>query len=52
MPAMAGSFIKIGLADMLYVSEFTGVVLMYAGFILATAVQRVSVLAPDSASLK
>ena len=52
MPAMAGSFIKIGLADMLYVSEFTGVVLMYAGFILATAVQRVSVLAPDSATVK
>lgn len=36
MPAMAGSLIKAGLADMLYVSEFVGVVLMYVGFTLAT----------------
>jgi len=39
MPAMAGSFIKAGLADWLYVSEFLGVVLMYAGFMQATARQ-------------
>lgn len=37
MPAMAGSFIKAGLADWLYLSEFLGVVLMYAGFVQATA---------------
>ncbi len=36
-PAMAGSFVKAGLVDVLYVSEFVGAVLMYAGFILATA---------------
>ncbi len=36
MPAMAGSFIKLGLVDWLYASEFLGVVLMYAGFIQAT----------------
>jgi hypothetical protein len=52
LPAMAGSFIKIGLADMLYVSEFMGVVLMYAGFTLATSVQRVTSLAASSASGK
>lgn len=52
MPAMAGSFIKIGLVDMLYVSEFTGVVLMYAGFILATSVQRAPALASDTSSVK
>ncbi|HEX6305521.1 MAG TPA: hypothetical protein VFZ76_15105 [Anaerolineales bacterium] len=37
MPAMAGSFIKAGLVDWLYLSEFLGVVLMYAGFVQATA---------------
>lgn len=37
MPAMAGSLIKAGLADWLYLSEFLGVVLMYAGFLRATA---------------
>ncbi len=40
MPAMGGSFIKAGLVDWLYVSEFVGVVLMYAGFLLATSRQR------------
>jgi hypothetical protein len=37
LPAMAGSFVKAGLVDFLYVSEFLGVVLMYIGFIQATA---------------
>ena len=36
-PAMAGSFIKAGLVDMLYVSELLGAVLMFAGFLLSTA---------------
>jgi hypothetical protein len=30
MPAMAGSFVKAGLVDWLYMSELLGVVLMYA----------------------
>ena len=37
LPAMAGSFIKAGLVDWLYVSEFLGVLLMYVGFLQATA---------------
>ncbi len=37
MPAMAGSFIKAGLVDWLYVSEFLGAVIMYVGFLRATA---------------
>jgi hypothetical protein len=36
MPAMAGTFVKAGLVDWLYVSEFIGVVLMYTGFVQAT----------------
>ena len=36
-PAMAGSFVKMGLVDGLYLSELMGVVLMYIGFIQATA---------------
>ena len=37
-PAMAGSFVKLGLVDGLYLSELVGVVLMYIGFIQATTV--------------
>jgi hypothetical protein len=37
MPAMAGTLIQAGLVDWLYVSEFFGVVLMYLGFLQATA---------------
>ncbi len=36
LPAIGGSFIKIGLPDFLYLSEFLGVILMYIGFIQAT----------------
>ncbi len=36
MPAMGGSFVKAGLPDWLYLSEFIGVVLMYFGFTQAT----------------
>jgi hypothetical protein len=37
-PAMAGSFVNLGLPDLLYMSELIGVVLMYIGFIQATTV--------------
>lgn len=37
LPAMAGTFVKAGMVDWLYPSEFLGVVLMYAGFLQATA---------------
>lgn len=46
MPAMAGSMLKAGLADWLYVSEFVGVVLMYAGFLKATATRPVGEARP------
>lgn len=36
MPAMAGSFLKAGLVDWLYLSEFLGVIIMYSGFVMAT----------------
>ena len=39
MPAMGGSFVRAGLPDFLYLSEFLGVVIMYGGFILATSVR-------------
>ncbi len=35
-PAMGGTFVKAGMVDFLYLSEFIGVVLMYIGFIQAT----------------
>ncbi len=37
MPAMGGSFVRAGLPDFLYLSEFLGVVIMYGGFVLATS---------------
>ncbi len=37
MPALGGTFLKAGLADWLYLSEFLGVILMYAGFLQSTA---------------
>ncbi len=37
LPASAGSLVQAGLVDWLYVSEFFGVILMYVGFIQATA---------------
>jgi len=49
MPAMAGSFIKAGLVDWLYLSEFVGVILMYGGFVLATAQQLKDRPAPAAA---
>jgi hypothetical protein len=39
MPAMGGSFVRAGLPDFLYLSEFLGVVIMYGGFALATYVR-------------
>ncbi len=42
LPAMAGSLVQAGLVDFLYLSEFVGVVLMYAGFLLATAEKPVA----------
>lgn len=39
MPAMAGSFVQAGIVDALYLSELFGVILMYGGFLQATAPQ-------------
>jgi hypothetical protein len=39
MPASAGSMIKAGVGDWLYVSELLGALLMFAGFMLATSAQ-------------
>jgi hypothetical protein len=36
-PAMAGSLVKAGIVDALYISELIGVVLMYIGFVMATS---------------
>jgi hypothetical protein len=42
-PALAGSLLKAGIMDVLYLSEFIGAVLMFAGFMLATAGKEVAV---------
>ena len=39
MPASAGSLIKAGLGDWLYLSELLGAAIMFAGFLVATAPQ-------------
>jgi hypothetical protein len=50
-PAMAGSFVKAGLVDILYVSELIGAVLMFLGFWLATTKATIAVPA-QSVSVK
>lgn len=39
LPAMAGSFVQAGIVDALYISELLGAILMYIGFLQATAPQ-------------
>jgi hypothetical protein len=46
MPAMGGSFLRMGLPDFLYLSEFLGVILMYIGFLQATATVEVKSTSP------
>ena len=36
-PAVGGSLLKAGLADLLYLSEFVGAILMYIGFVMSTS---------------
>ncbi len=39
-PAMAGSFVRLGLPDLLYLAELVGAILMYIGFLEATTSRR------------
>lgn len=50
MPAMGGSLLKAGMADWLYLSEFLGAILMYLGFLQATAKQQVAKMAQVSSA--
>jgi hypothetical protein len=36
-PAIGGTFVKLGVVNLLYLSEFVGVVVMFVGFLQATA---------------
>ena len=45
-PAMGGSFLKAGLFDFLYLSELAGILIMFGGFLLATAGKDKKVEAP------
>jgi hypothetical protein len=42
LPAGAGTLIRLGLSDWLYVSELLGAAIMFAGFVAATASQPVT----------
>jgi hypothetical protein len=50
MPAIGGSFISMGLPDFLYLSEFLGAILMYVGFLQATATAPVKSASTASAT--
>lgn len=50
LPAIGGSFIRMGLPDFLYLSEFLGAILMYVGFLQATATVPVKSTEPASIS--
>ena len=47
-PAMGGTFVTMGLPDLLYLSELIGVILMYIGFIQSTVPPR-RAAGPDTA---
>lgn len=49
LPASAGTFVQAGLVDFLYISEFVGVILMYAGFVQATASRPAAEAQPSPA---
>jgi hypothetical protein len=49
LPALGGSFVKVGLPDFLYLSEFLGAILMYIGFLQATVAVTVKTTSPASA---
>ncbi len=51
MPAMAGSFVKAGLTDWLYLSELLGACLMFLGFLRATASKPAEAKAPARATV-
>lgn len=36
-PAMGGTFLRVGLTDLLYLSELIGAILMFIGFVMATS---------------
>jgi len=50
LPAMGGSFTQMGLPDILFITEFLGVILMYIGFLQATAPETVKSTTPASAT--
>jgi hypothetical protein len=52
LPASAGTFVQAGLTDWLYISEFLGVILMYLGFVRATAPQPAPSEAPIPAAVR
>lgn len=51
MPATAGTFVQAGLVDWLYISELIGAILMFAGFIQATASKPVEVKSTTAAAV-
>jgi hypothetical protein len=50
LPAMAGSFVKAGVVDFLYISELAGVILMFLGFTAATASRPAAQPGPAAAA--
>ena len=50
LPATGGTFIQMGLADYLYLSELLGAILMFIGYLQATI--QTSSITPPSASDK
>jgi hypothetical protein len=49
-PAMAGSFVNLGMPDLLYLSELLGAILMYIGFLQATSPVPAKQAAPAPAN--
>jgi hypothetical protein len=50
LPAGAGTLIRLGLSDWLYISELLGAAIMFAGFVAATTPQPVTTRRPVTAA--
>jgi hypothetical protein len=51
-PALGGTFLRLGMADWLYVSELAGAAIMFVGFLQATAPQAVPAAAAQQAAAR
>jgi hypothetical protein len=51
LPGIGGSFTRFGYTEVLYVTEFIGIILIYLGYLRATGAPRATETSPNDAPL-